>query len=130
MKGYVADIEKETEKNENFQKVLYTSRKMQLVVMSIGKDEEIGEEIHDVDQFICVEEGRGIMVLNNQEHEVKDDYAVLIPAGVRHNLINTGEKPLKLYTLYSPPEHRDNTIHTTREDAIEDEEHFNGKTTE
>ncbi len=130
MKGYVADIEKETEDNDNFRKVLYTARNSQLVVMSINPGEEIGEEIHDLDQFIRIEDGKGKVILNDIEHEIKDDYGVVIPAGVKHNVVNNGDKPLKLYTIYSPPEHRDGVLHKTREEAMEDDEHFDGNTTE
>jgi mannose-6-phosphate isomerase-like protein (cupin superfamily) len=130
MKGYIGDIEKETKDNNNFRKVLYTAKNSQLVVMCIQPKDEIGEEVHDLDQFIRVEDGKGKAILNDVEYEIEDDYAVVIPAGVKHNVINTGDEPLKLYTVYSPPEHRDGTIHVTREQAMEDEEHFDGKITE
>ncbi len=130
MKGYIGDIEKETKENNNFRKVLYTAKNTQLVVMCIKPGDEIGEEVHDLDQFIRIEDGKGKAVLNEDSYEIKDDYALVIPAGVKHNVINTGEEDLKIYTLYSPPEHRDGVIHKTREEAIEDEEHFDGKTTE
>ncbi len=130
MKGYVGDIEKETKENNNFRKVLYTAKNSQLVVMSIEPGGEIGEEVHDLDQFIRVEKGKGKAVLDGVEHELEDDYAVVIPSGVRHNVVNTGNEPMKLYTVYSPPEHRDGVVHETREEAMEDEEHFDGKTTE
>jgi mannose-6-phosphate isomerase-like protein (cupin superfamily) len=130
MKGYIGDIEKETKENENFRKVLYTAKNCQLVVMCIQPGDEIGEEVHDLDQFIRIEDGEAKAVLNDVEYEMEEDFAVVIPAGVKHNLINTGDEPLKLYTIYSPPEHRDGVIHQTREKAMEDEEHFDGKTTE
>jgi mannose-6-phosphate isomerase-like protein (cupin superfamily) len=130
MKGYIGDIEKETKDNNNFRKVLYTAKNSQLVVMCIQPKDEIGEEVHDLDQFIRVEDGKGKAILNDVEYEIEDDYAVVIPAGVKHNVVNTGDEPLKLYTVYSPPEHRDGVIHVTREQAMEDEEHFDGKTTE
>ncbi len=130
MKGYVGDIEKATKENSNFRKVLYTAKNSQLVVMSIEPGEEIGEEVHDLDQFIRIEEGKGKAILDDVEHELEDDYAVVIPAGMKHNVINIGEKPLKLYTIYSPPEHRDGVVHQTREEAMEDDEHFDGTTTE
>lgn len=129
MKGYIGDIEKETKENDNFRKVLYTAKNSQLVVMSIAPEDEIGEEVHDLDQFIRIEDGSGKVVLDDEESEIKDDYAVIIPAGVKHNVVNTGEKPLKLYTLYSPPEHRDGVVHETRAEAMEDEEHFDGQIT-
>lgn len=130
MKGYIGDIEKETKENENFRKVIYTAKNCQLVVMCIQPGDEIGEEVHDLDQFIRIEDGEAKAILNDVEYEMEDDHAVVIPAGVKHNLINTGDEPLKLYTIYSPPEHRDGVIHQTREEAMEDEEHFDGKTTE
>ncbi len=130
MKGYIGNIEKETKENENFRKVLYTAKNSQLVVMSILPGEEIGEEVHDLDQFIRIEEGKGVAVLNDMEEMLEDDYAVIIPAGVKHNVINKGETPLKLYSIYSPPEHRDGVVHKTREEAMEDEEHFDGTTTQ
>ncbi len=130
MKGYIGNIEKETKENDNFRKVIYTAKNSQLVVMSIQPGDEIGEEIHDLDQFIRIEEGKGKAVLGDNEEEVEDDYAVIIPAGVKHNVVNTGDKPLKLYSIYSPPEHRDGVIHKTRAEAMDDEEHFNGDTTE
>jgi mannose-6-phosphate isomerase-like protein (cupin superfamily) len=130
MKGYIGDIEKETKDNNNFRKVLYTAKNSQLVVMCIQPKDEIGEEVHDLDQFIRIEDGKGKAILNDVEYEIEDDYAVVIPAGVKHNVVNTGDEPLKLYTVYSPPEHRDGVIHVTREHAMEDEEHFDGKITE
>jgi len=122
MTGYVADIEKETKENTNFRKVLYTGPNSQLVVMSLKPGEDIGEEIHNnVDQFIRIEEGVGKVVLNGEETEVKDDWATVVPAGVKHNLINTSEdKELKLYTVYTPAEHKDGTIHKTKEEAMAD----------
>jgi mannose-6-phosphate isomerase-like protein (cupin superfamily) len=131
MKGYIANIEDVTKENENFRKVLYTGKNSQLVVMSIQPGEEIGEEVHELDQFIRVEDGKGKVILDEVEHEIEDDWAVVIPAGAKHNVINTGEEPLKLYTIYSPPEHIDQKIHITKEDALSDkEDEFDGKTTE
>lgn len=130
MKGYIGNIEKETEQNDNFRKVLYTAKNSQLVLMNIEAGEEIGEEIHDLDQFIYVKKGRGRALLNGKEQSVAEGWAVMVPAGARHNIINDGEEDLKLYTVYSPPEHRDGVIHETREEAMEDEEHFDGNTTE
>lgn len=131
MKGYIGDIEKATEENENFRKVLYTGKNSQLVVMSIASGEEIGEEVHELDQFIRIEEGNGKAILDGVEHEIEDDWAIVIPAGMKHNVINTADEPLKLYTIYSPPEHRDGVIHATKEDAMADkEDEFDGKTTE
>ena len=131
MKGYVVDIEKVTKENKNFRKVLYTAKNSQLVVMSLRRGEEIGEEIHELDQFIRIEKGKGKAVLDGVEHKIEDDYAIVIPAGARHNIINTSkDKEMKLYTIYSPPEHRDGVVHKTKDDAIAEDEHFDGKTTE
>ena len=128
MKGYVTDIEKETLENENFRKVLYTADRMQLVVMSVPG--EIGLEVHGQDQFIRVEEGTGKAILDGVEHELKDGSVVIVPAGATHNIVSTGPSPLKLYTLYSPPHHKDGVVHATKEEADKDEEEFLGDTTE
>jgi len=130
MKGFIVNIEKETEENSDYRRVLYTAKNTQLVVMSIEPGDEIGNEIHELDQFIRVEEGKAQAILNNGEdvYELEDDFAIIIPSGTWHNVINTGDKPLKLYTLYSPPEHKDGTVHKTKAD--EQEEHFDGATTE
>lgn len=122
MSGYVANIEEETLRNDYFRKVLFTGPNSQLVVMSLKPGEEIGEEIHDLDQFIRIEAGQADILLDGETHRVQDDYAIVIPAGTRHNVINrsTGE-PLKLYTIYSPPEHEPGTIHKTKEEADEAE---------
>ncbi len=132
MKGYVVNIEDATKDNDNFREVLYTGKNSQLVVMSINPGQDIGEEVHDLDQFIRIEKGKGVAVLDGVEHELEDDFAVVIPAGTRHNVINTSESEvMKLYTVYSPPEHRDGVIHETKEDAMNDEDdHFDGRTTE
>lgn len=130
MKGFVSDIEKETLENDNFRKVLYTASYMQLVVMSIQAGEDIGEEVHGQDQFIRVEAGSGKAVLDDVEHELKDDTATVIPAGTKHNIINTGDEPLKLYTIYATPHHKDDVVHKTKADAEKDEEEFLGDTTE
>jgi len=130
MNGYVANIEELTKENENFRTVLYTGPNSQLVVMSIAAGDDIGEEVHELDQFIRIEEGKGQAILNDIVHEIEDDWAVVIPAGVKHNIVNTGDEPMKLYTVYSPAEHKDGTIHITKADAMENEEHFDGVTTE
>lgn len=131
MKGYIVNIEKATKENDSFRKVLYTAKHSQLVVMSLGPKEEIGEETHhELDQFIRIEEGEGLMVLDGIEHRVVDDFAAVIPAGMRHNVINAADRPMKLYTVYSPPEHRDGVIHKTKNEAVADDEHFDGQTTE
>ncbi|HRH55628.1 MAG TPA: cupin domain-containing protein [Candidatus Paceibacterota bacterium] len=130
MKGFVTDIEQETLENENFRKVLYTAAYMQLVVMSIPKGEDIGEEVHGQDQFIRVEEGEGKAVLDGVEHEIRDDIATVIPAGTKHNIVNTGEGALKIYSIYAAPHHEDGVVHKTKADAEKDEEEFLGDTTE
>lgn len=130
MKGYIADIEKETLNNENFRKVLYTASYMQLVVMSIPAGEDIGEEVHGQDQFIRVESGCGTAVLDGEQHELKDDSATVIPAGTKHNIINDGDEPLKLYSIYATPHHEDGVVHKTKADAEKDHEEFLGDTTE
>jgi len=130
MKGFVQDIESLAVKNDKFRQVLYTAKNSQLVLMSLKPREDIGAEIHKVDQFFRVEQGTGEAVLNGARTPIQAGFAVLVPAGVNHNIVNTGAVPLKLYTLYAPPNHRDGVIHETRTDAEGDTEHFNGKTTE
>lgn len=121
MIGYTTNIEKDTLENENFRKVLYTAKNMQLVVMSLEVGEEIGLETHpEHDQFIRVDKGSAKAVLNDEESELADGSCVIIPAGVEHNVINTGDDKLKLYTIYSPPEHPDGTVHATKADAMAD----------
>ena len=131
MKGFVAGIEDLTEKNSDFRRVLYTGKNLQLVLMAIQPGEEIGEEVHDDrDQFFRVEKGKGEVWIDGNRSKIKSDDAIIVPAGARHNVVNTGDKPLRLYTLYAPPEHRDGTVHVTKADADAAEEHFDGKTTE
>jgi len=131
MKGYIGDIEKATEENGNFRRVLYTGKHSQLVVMSVPVGGEIGEEVHTVDQFLRVEAGQGKAILDGVESAVADGFAVVVPAGARHNIVNTGTEDLKLYTIYSPAEHLDGTVHATKADAEADTaDHFDGKTTE
>ena len=130
MKGFVQDIEGVAGKNENFRSVLYTAKHCQLVVMALKPKEEIGEEVHKLDQFFRVEDGTGEAILDGVRTVIRAGFAVLVPAGTVHNIINTGSVPLKLYTLYAPPNHRDGVIHRTRKDAEADTEHFDGKTTE
>lgn len=132
LKGYVAVIEKETKKNTDFRRVLYTGKYSQLVLMSLKPGEEIGSETHeDVDQFFRFEEGEGKVVIDDVESRVKDGYAVIVPAGAKHNVINTSKSVnLKLYTIYSPPEHQDGVVRHTKKEAMASEEHFDGKTTE
>ena len=130
MKGYVHNIEKAAEKNANFRTVLYTAKNCQLVVMSLKPGEDIGAEVHKLDQFFRVEEGEGKAVLDGIEHRIKSGFAVLVPAGTRHNIINDSSGQMKLYTLYAPPNHRDGVVHATKEESEADKEHFDGKTTE
>ena len=117
MKGFVTNIEEESLKNDFFRKVLFTASHSQLVVMSLKPGEEIGMEVHEVDQFIRIEKGTGQSILDGEKSELKDSSAVVIPAGTNHNIINTGSEPMKIYTIYSPPQHPDGTIHKTKEEA-------------
>ena len=131
MKGFIDDIEELTEANKNFRHVLYSGRKLQLVLMALQPGDDIGEEVHTgTDQFFRVEKGRGEVVIDGKATAIKSDMAIIVPAGARHNIRNTGDKPLKLYTLYAPPEHIDATVHATKADAEAAHEHFDGKTTE
>ena len=132
MKGFVTNIEEVTLENEYFRRVLYTAERSQLVVMCIPVGGDIGEEVHkDVDQFIRIEEGEGQSILDGVERELTAGSVVVIPALVRHNIKNTSpSKALKLYTLYSPPHHEDGIIHKTKADALKDDEHFKGETTD
>jgi mannose-6-phosphate isomerase-like protein (cupin superfamily) len=131
MKGFVGDIETLTVENSDFRRVLYTGHNLQLVLMAIQPGEEIGEEVHDDrDQFFRVEKGAGEIWIDGNRSKVEGDDAIIVPAGARHNLVNTGDEPLLLYTLYAPPEHRDRTRHVTKADADAADEHFDGKTTE
>jgi len=130
MKGYIQNIEALTVKNEDFRQVLYTARNCQLVLMALKPKEEIGMEVHKLDQFFRVEAGTGEAVLDGVHTAIRAGFAVLVPAGTNHNIINTDNAPLKLYTIYSPPNHRDGVVHPTRADAEKDNEHFDGKTAE
>jgi mannose-6-phosphate isomerase-like protein (cupin superfamily) len=130
MKGFVQDIEGIAVKNREFRRVLYTAKNCQLVVMALEPKGEIGMEIHALDQFFRVEEGTGEAILDGVRTPIHAGFAVLVPAGTNHNIINTGGVPLKLYTLYAPPNHRDGVVHHTRDAAEADTEHFDGKTTE
>ncbi len=131
MHGYVDNIEKLSVDNPYFRQVLYTDKRCQLVVMALPSKEEIGEEVHDVDQFLRVEAGTGKAILDDVSHEIADGSAIIVPAGTKHNIINTGAEDMKLYTLYMPPHHRDGVIHKTKAEAEADEkEHFDGHITE
>jgi len=128
--GYVQDIEGLATTNDDFRRVLYTATNCQLVLMALKPKEEIGAEVHKLDQFFRVEEGTGEAVLNGVRTPIRAGFAVLVPAGVNHNIINNSDNQLKLYTLYAPPNHRDGVVNHTRADAEADNEHFDGKTTE
>jgi mannose-6-phosphate isomerase-like protein (cupin superfamily) len=133
MKGYVENIEEATTSNEDFRRVLYTGKNLQLVLMTLQPGEEIGEEVHDDrDQFFRIEQGRGTVYIDGAANEVEDDFAVIVPAGARHNVVASGDEPLKLYTLYGPPEHKDGTVHRDKAQADRDHEndHWTGETTE
>ncbi len=128
-KGYIDNIDRATVANEHFRRVLYTGKYLQLVLMTLRPGEEIGSETHeDHDQFFRIEEGRGEVHIDGQVTPIQDDFAVIVPAGALHNVVNTGEAPLRLYTLYGPPEHKEGTVHAAKAD--EREEHFDGQTTE
>ncbi|MGD0729306.1 MAG: cupin domain-containing protein [Candidatus Micrarchaeaceae archaeon] len=131
-KGYKIDLEKETKKNIYFRRVLYTAEHSQLVLMSLGPKEEIGAEVHKkIDQFFRFEQGKGIVVVNSTKHTVKDGSAVIVPAGSRHNVINTSTTlALKFYTIYSPPDHKDKITHRTKAEAMAHDKEFDGITTE
>ena len=131
--GFCGDLNELTIANNDFRRVLYTGQHLQLVLMSLAPGEEIGEEVHeDRDQFFRFEEGAGVVVIDGKENEVEDNFAVIVPAGAKHNVKNTSDEPLQFYTLYGPPEHKDKTVHKTKDQAEQDEEndHFDGKTTE
>lgn len=131
MKGYVTNLEQDTLANNNFRQVLYTGKFSQLVLMSLHAGEEIGEEVHTLDQFLRIEKGVGKAMLDGVEHALEDGSCVVVPAGMTHNLINTSPtETMKLYTVYSPPEHQDGVVRATKQEAREKEEHFDGCTTE
>lgn len=128
MKGFLTNIEQATKENADYRRVLYTAKHSQLVLMSLKPGEEIGEEVHQLDQFIRFEQGQGQAILDGVPCEVKADDALIVPEGTRHNVVNTGAEDMKLYTLYAPPAHKDGTVEHTKAD--EHEEHFDGITTE
>lgn len=131
MMGFVGDIEKLTEENDLFRKVLYTGQNIQLVLMALKPGEEIGSEVHDDrDQFFRFETGQGEVWIDGTANQVKADDGVIVPAGAEHNVVNTGADILRLYTIYGPPEHIEGTVHTTKAEADASHEHFDGKTTE
>jgi mannose-6-phosphate isomerase-like protein (cupin superfamily) len=130
MKGFVIQIEDATSENSYYRKVLFTAKHSQLVLMNLKPGEEIGEEVHELDQFIRFEAGEGTVILDGEKHGVADGFAVVIPAGTSHNVRNSSKtQDLKLYSLYSPPEHKADTVHKTKQEADADENHhFDGKT--
>jgi mannose-6-phosphate isomerase-like protein (cupin superfamily) len=131
MKGFVDDIEVRTESNRDFRRVLYTGPHLQLVVMSLEPGEEIGEETHeDTDQFFRLEAGEGEVEIDGRVTKIEGDFGIVVPAGARHNVRNTGQEPLKLYTIYAPPHHADGTVQHTKAEADASAEHFSGTTTE
>jgi mannose-6-phosphate isomerase-like protein (cupin superfamily) len=131
VKGYCDNIETRTVENDNFRRVLYTGQNLQLVLMTLKPGEEIGEEVHeDRDQFFRFEDGRGVVLIDGVENKVEEDFGVIVPAGARHNVKNTGEEPLRLYTIYGPPEHLDGLVKATKAEAEAAHEEWDGKTTE
>ena len=131
-KGFVTGIEDETKKNTDFRRVLYTGKYSQLVLMRLRPGEEIGEEVHEnVDQFFRFEAGNGTVVIDGVKHAVKDGSAAVVPSGARHNVLNTSKTAdLKLYTIYSPPEHQDKVVRKTKQDAQASPEEYDGRPTE
>ena len=133
MHGYCDDVMKATIANDDFRRVLYTGKHLQLVLMTLQPGEEIGAEVHqDRDQFFRFEEGEGTVDIDGKANAVEDDFAVIVPAGARHNVRNTGDGPLRFYTLYGPPEHKDGIVQTTKAeaDARHHDEEWDGATTE
>ncbi|HOW60208.1 MAG TPA: cupin domain-containing protein [Candidatus Moranbacteria bacterium] len=132
MKGFCANIEKDTLENENFRKVLYTGKHSQLVLMNLKPKEEIGMEVHEEnDQFFRFEKGEGKCIIDGNEYDLKDGVAIVVPAGAQHNIINTSEvEELKLYTIYSPAHHKDGILRSTKEEAEANEAEFDGQTSE
>ncbi len=132
MKGFAQDIEKLTLQNHDFRQVLYTGKHSQLVLMSLQPQEEIGLETHkDTDQFFRCEKGEGKCIIDECEYSIRDGFGIVIPAGAKHNIINTSSSEvLQLYTIYSPAHHKDGTVHSTKAQAEADKEEFDGRTTE
>lgn len=130
MRGFIQDIDALTVQNNDLRQVVYTAENLQLVLMSLKPKESIGTETHKLDQFFRVESGSGEATLDGVTNRISEGFAVIVPAGTEHNIVNTGAGELKLYTIYSPPNHRDGVIHHTSSDAARDDEHFDGKTTE
>jgi mannose-6-phosphate isomerase-like protein (cupin superfamily) len=131
MKGFVANIEELTTENVDFRHVLYTGKNVQLVLMSLKPGQDIGEETHKThDQFFRIEEGKGEISIDGVTHKLKSGAGIVVPAGATHNLINTGNKPMKIYTIYGPPNHVDQLVQGTKAIALASSEHFDGRLTE
>lgn len=131
MKGFITDIEERTEANKDFRHVLYTGKNLQLVLMSLKPGQDIGQETHKKhDQFFRIEKGKGKLIIDGVTHKLKSGAGILVPAGATHNLINTGDKPMKIYTIYGPPNHVDQLVQATKAVAEASSEHFDGKPTE
>jgi mannose-6-phosphate isomerase-like protein (cupin superfamily) len=130
MDGFVQDIGDLAARNDDFRRVLYTAKHCQLVAMALKPHEAIGAEVHKLDQFFRVEEGSGEAILSGLRTPIRAGFAVIVPAGVMHSIVNTGDAPMKLFTVYAPPNHRDGVVHHTRAEADSDSEQFDGKTTE
>jgi len=132
MKGFHINIGEEAKNNENFRKVLYTGKYSQLVLMTLKPSEEIGTEVHQtLDQFFRIEEGNGKAIIDGNEYILGAEDVIIVPAGANHNIINTSDsEPLKLYTIYSPPNHQDGIMYATKQEVESSSEHFDGKTTE
>jgi len=132
LKGFVVELEKVTESNKDFRRVLYTGKHSQLVLMTLKPGEEIGEEVHGhIDQFFRFESGEGVVSIDGVKHNVRDGSGVIVPAGASHNVVNASKKSeLKFYTLYSPPEHQDKVVRHTKADALASPEEYDGKPTE
>lgn len=130
MKGFIGNIEQDAIANNNFRKVIFTAQHCQLVLMHLKPGEEIGEEVHTLDQFFRIELGSGTAILEGEQFSITDGFAVIVPAGIKHNIINaSADADLKLYTIYSPPEHKDAVVHPSKAKAQADtEDHFDGKT--
>jgi mannose-6-phosphate isomerase-like protein (cupin superfamily) len=128
MQSYLPSLEHVTRENTNFRTVLYTSKHMQLVTMSLPPGQDIGLEMHHLDQFFRCESGSGVAFIDGKEYPLTDGSSIIIPEGTEHNIINTGNTDLKLYTIYAPPNHKDGTVHMTKADAEHDDEHFDGTT--
>jgi|SRR5665647_1525631 len=130
-KGFIGNISELSVQNKDFRQVLYTGKNVQLVLMALKPGEDIGEEVHEkVDQFFRIEAGSGMAIINGKQTSIKMDDAVIVPAGSKHNIVNNGKVPLQFYSLYSPPHHKDKTVHKTKAEATNSKEKFDGQATE